>query len=688
MIKCAKQQDLSVVESIMRRIREEDPSYWPHGLKADQFNGGVYLVKKSSTSDPVGFVAWQNFDEGGRRVGYYSIGILPEHRGQGLAKEAVSKVIRGVGAECDEVKAYVMEHNKPSLALAESLGVPVIHTPATTRGEVVKLAMEKSASKSKELGNLGKTLFGLGSGAGVASLIDLAVNKDKGAVGAYVLKNPEADKWTAPDWLLNFGAGMAAPFLSAYGVKLPGKIALTSAAAAKTLLAPIPRRMAERNTETRRIADALKVVSEKAPEETPSGKNWVESIPTSAWAGAGGLGLGALGLLALNAKKQRELKEREIENAQKGRVKITLPTKQPGDTETQVDIPFDDLNLSKALRGRLSRDTKRRLHSETKQRTRHRRPKDPKKPTEAEQELQDLKKERDELDKAAALVELVDELFPPLRKAAIGPTPAPQQAVPTPPQIGQNPALQMQQQAATANSMPPSQTAANPSIMQAEQKAMQAEQAAAEQAAQQQAQAQQAQMDQQAQFQQAMMKAEQEKEILKLELEKQKALSELNEATAKAQEKATSEAGKGEGDATQRLVNNRISRLQKRVTKAAGTAQAPFDPGAVAGVEVYGPGNEPAAVDPTTGKSMIHLRPQASGTYNEHAVQYGRLARTPMARVEYLGPIGSSITGALSRSMLYRPTTKPSRPTSLNTSILDPDKTRALTQALGANPMI
>jgi L-amino acid N-acyltransferase YncA len=58
-------------------------------------------------------------------VGYYSVAILPEHRQNGYAKEAVAKLIGIKAAGVDVVRAMICAANIPSLALAESLGVQV-----------------------------------------------------------------------------------------------------------------------------------------------------------------------------------------------------------------------------------------------------------------------------------------------------------------------------------------------------------------------------------------------------------------------------------------------------------------------------------------------------------------------------------------------------------------------------------
>lgn len=113
------------VSRIMRRIYEENPSYWPYGLSVAHHDGGVYMVREASTREPVGFVGWQERTRGMRKVGYYSIGILPEHRGKHLAKEAVSKLLQEKASGVDEVRALILHTNQASRKLAESLDIPV-----------------------------------------------------------------------------------------------------------------------------------------------------------------------------------------------------------------------------------------------------------------------------------------------------------------------------------------------------------------------------------------------------------------------------------------------------------------------------------------------------------------------------------------------------------------------------------
>ncbi len=121
---------LKTAEALLETIRAENPSFWPHGLSLNNFDTGrgegVFLVRaKQANLAPVGFVGWQERREGGQRVGYYSIGILPEHRGHGYAKEAVQKLINIKSARVDKVVALIERGNTPSQALARSLGVTI-----------------------------------------------------------------------------------------------------------------------------------------------------------------------------------------------------------------------------------------------------------------------------------------------------------------------------------------------------------------------------------------------------------------------------------------------------------------------------------------------------------------------------------------------------------------------------------
>lgn len=118
---------LQEVNSIMDKIYKENPSYWPYGLHAAGHDS-LYIIRDKMTKAAAGFVGWQeDHDKLGRKIGSYTIGILPEYRNNGFAKEAVAKVLSMKSGEVDEVRAYVVPGNKPSEGLANSLGVPVFN---------------------------------------------------------------------------------------------------------------------------------------------------------------------------------------------------------------------------------------------------------------------------------------------------------------------------------------------------------------------------------------------------------------------------------------------------------------------------------------------------------------------------------------------------------------------------------
>ena len=113
------------VEDVMQRIYKENPSYWPYGLSIPMHTN-MYAIRDKGTEKIAGFVGWQEFNEGGKKVGAYSIGILPEYRKHGFAKEAVAKLLMEKSGHVDRVCAFIMPKNGPSHALANSLSVPIV----------------------------------------------------------------------------------------------------------------------------------------------------------------------------------------------------------------------------------------------------------------------------------------------------------------------------------------------------------------------------------------------------------------------------------------------------------------------------------------------------------------------------------------------------------------------------------
>ena len=644
MIKIATASELPIVEGIMGRILREDPSYWPHGLKTNQFNGGLYLVKESATADPVGFVGWQKFDEGEKKVGYYAVGILPAYRERGFAKSAVAQVIREVRDHCDDVKAMIMRHNSPSKALARSLNIEVVEKCANTKAQAL----------ASVIGALGTTAF-----------FDQAADT-KRPIGSTF----QPWKWDKERTLMG---GLNALLGAVGGHQIASKNVLTGLGA--IALAPT-KDLAMKGVGTLYNVDNAATEAAKSfahDRAQPPAENPIKSIPKEVWMGAGGLGLGALGILLYKAKQNSDMEQKRLALESAGTASVTLPTANPGDIETQIQMPVGNLQLSNTLLQRLGRDTRRRLRTETRARTKHRN----------EQKPQPVEKS------AASLVGLVAELT----KYALGPAPA--GAVPVPPQLGQNPALRMQnQQQATANSITPP-PAANPAVMQAEQKAMQAEQAAAQQQGQAEQAATQAQMEMEQRFQQELGKQQQEKEVLQLQLEKAKATAALHKEQAKAtiamhkeQAKMTTAMGKAQSDGAAsasdsentmagRLIGNRIDRLQTRVghiksaeqgkTEVSGRSyttgvptpppfyappaelHGPPAPGRlyVNGTEDYttGTAGVPGSIDPKTGrpipKPFRHLAPESGQMLNNHAGANALFPRMGLYRASY-GPLGDA----------------------------------------------
>jgi len=612
--KAANQGDIVVAQNILDSIYKERPDHWPNGLTARHFDGGLYLIQKQANATPVGFVGWQEREEDGKSIGYYSVGVLPEHRRSGFAKEAVAQLIEKKAGTFSEVKALIVKGNKASKVLADSVGASVLEKSANTKAKLM----------TKILG-----------GILTPTLLDAAVNKDKGAIG-YALGNEGADPWSVADFLINAGAGAT------------GKLPYMALAAGKTVATPAVRNMAQSNDTFDRLVSTIK--EKEFNDKGGEAGSILKDIPKEVWMGAGGLGLAALGLNLYKHKKNSDLEKDQMAIDEKGRVRITLPTKQKGDAETTIDMPLEEIAMSKALRSRLGRDARRRLYSETKARTKKRTPKDSKNPTDVEAELIDLHNESEELDKTAAA--------------------APTPGVPTPPIPGQNPAMRMQQQQATANSIQP-QTAANPQIAEAQQAAesaaMQAQQEAAsmEQQTQQQIAEVQSQADtqvqeMQGQLQQQTAQAKQEKDILELNLAKEKAKGELQKVTGSG-----APATKDDSH-----VSSRLGRISNKLSKMAAVPLIPTMPAAPTTPE-----------DPQGVNSLV--APTWAQNIND-SPDGGQAVGLPSYLRTSLGGFGDSVMGMLRGSYINKPTNTLSLGKLGKLSVMNhPDKIKTIQHALG-----
>lgn len=327
------------LEGIMDRIYREDPSYWPDGLDISGHDD-IYMVREASTNEPAGFVGWQAFPDGnGKTVGLYTIGILPEHRRKGFAKEAVSKILSKKANEVDYVRAYIAAHNDPSLKLADKLNVPVIKAASVPAGaqEVVKKVPT------------GRLLTGMGiGGVGNAAFWDWQ-------------NTPEADypfqghwdKHRAGQFGLNallggLGGGELVKNNLLTGL---GSIAMTPAKDA--LMAGIP-------------------VIKQLPDKLSELDNELSTLEKSIMYGSGGLGLLAALVGGSRALKHMRDRNRLSAETEQGKIKVTLPTRDPDDHETVLEMPFQELTLPQYQKDRLRRDLRRRIYKETKERTRER----------------------------------------------------------------------------------------------------------------------------------------------------------------------------------------------------------------------------------------------------------------------------------------------------------------------------
>lgn len=327
-------------EDIMKRIYDENPSYWPYGLSVSGHDGGVYMIREASTKEPIGFTGWQEREEGGKKIGYYSIGILPAYRRNGYAKQAVKQIIREKSANVDVVRAMVVPENEASLNMAKSLGVEIVKEAASWPARIgVGLAtggVLDALAYGKETGSL-KDLYFNKDNWNVSRALNLGLNTGLGAL--------------IPDIARKYGETGQGLSPTAFALSIPAKdLILTSTGA-------IPG-----------LQHSMEDIAENAKSKTLTG---TEKAIGGGLLGAGLIGGGVLGYKLLKAiQKQQEIAESKA----KGRIKVTLPTKDPDDRETVVDMPLEEIALSNTQLGKLQRDTRRRIRGETRERTRRRKP--------------------------------------------------------------------------------------------------------------------------------------------------------------------------------------------------------------------------------------------------------------------------------------------------------------------------
>ena len=662
-VKQASDADVQVADRLLRQIHDENPSYWPHGLSRAHFDGGLYLLSKQAGMEPVGFVGWQERQEPGRRVGYYSIGILPDHRRKEYAKRAVQAVLTEKSAGVDEVRAMVAQHNEPSKHLARSLdGVTLLEKEAGLKTRIAAnlatalaggtgtMLMQDNMMHPSE--PLGTQAFRPGENDKTRNLMNV-VNFVLGATGALGLKGGLSRVRSAagPAGAVMNGAERA--------TQLGLGMAQAGAGVAGMTAGPIFKDV---GMDSHRAIEGIDRLSKDLPSALAAAKPDAFKIPDSLVNGGLALGAAGIGTAALISVLRMRERRREAEAARGGRIRVTLPTKNPGDSETTIDMPTEGFDMSAALQGKLKRDTKRRLLLETRQRTIRRKPVDPNNLTAAELEDQQLELERQQLElehgpvpknflKAASIFSTpAYHLLKLLGKSASA---AP--AVPSPPAQGTNPALRMTQQAQSAQQLAQgASTDQNPQIMQAQQAASAAEQKAQQDvaAAQQQTQQESMQRDQAhaqelAKKDQETFQARQEMEIQKTEVEKAKVEMELAKAKMDAdreiednKKSMTESLSKGDSSAVHRMNKQRLARIKSTLSKVATAAPT------LAPAQTPVPAAQPKELLPGTAQRI-------NDRGNEFQA-HGGLVRPHLYRNSY-GKLGDMAYGMLARPLLMAP---------------------------------
>ena len=179
-----------------------------------------------------------------------------------------------------------------------------------------------------------------------------------GASGLDYLQNPDSkypldttgsegsNRWRYGNFGINATLLGMAPFLH----KVPHRFAALSAPFAKDLMVKAMPALdsVQKNMNTQR----------QAAKDTTANQNL--ALAGGAALGAGALGIGGAALLKYLSTKDR---------VNGPRMHVTLPTKNPNDRETEVDMPMDDDSISPAQQERLHRDVRKRLRGETRERT-------------------------------------------------------------------------------------------------------------------------------------------------------------------------------------------------------------------------------------------------------------------------------------------------------------------------------
>lgn len=395
LLKNAGARDAEKAASLLSRIHEENPSHWPHGLTVGHFApGNLWLIQKNASEEPVGFFGWQPRTETPYKVGYYSVGVLPEYRNQGIASDAISYLIEKKASEVDMVRALVVAGNVASEKLADRLGVerqvfkqgslPALNfigklmarpgwSGVASRiglpvagGAANAFAYDKFFPQNEESsafsGARGTTnLINFASGAmGMRSLGAMrAANPLKGQPGHLA---PKMDGYLSKKDLAAFNAKKLGWATAEFGGAPILKVMLGQRGVE---LEQNERKMQQDKTLQETLVNALSGSKETAQQITQgvSSNPILAALLIASGVGAAGWGINR----AITNRKPQEMNMNMKEPG--GRIRVTLPTTNENDAETILDLPFDQQTvLTNPMQQRLAIDTRRRLRSESKQR--------------------------------------------------------------------------------------------------------------------------------------------------------------------------------------------------------------------------------------------------------------------------------------------------------------------------------
>ena len=252
--------------------------------------------------------------------------------------------------------------------------------------EALRTAQMLAALNAVKHAGVGAALKSFGKGTG--RTLRFAAPGAAIATGMDLLNENESPFWSAEhphrmkNWLMNtllltgarggarVAAGGGAPWKAQPNGALPGQLASEFAALAGGTPLLYGKDFLRTNMDIgTRLTSAL---NELKPVAGAPAENWLQTagkvVADNPWTSAL-LAAGGVGALGLALKNQGRSEFNLVQEPAGGRIRVTLPTKKPGDMETALDMPLDQMPLSGALKAKLRRDALRRLRKETDERT-------------------------------------------------------------------------------------------------------------------------------------------------------------------------------------------------------------------------------------------------------------------------------------------------------------------------------